>query len=884
MDKDRWLRLSALFHEASELPPDAVNEFLAAACGADEELRREVLGLLNAAADPSSDVEDIVDKASMSWRSTLPADQHIGPYRILSHIGRGGMGQVFLAERADEEFERRVAIKTIGWMAATPELIARFRKERQILADLNHPYIARLLDGGRSDDGVPYLVMEYVDGKSIINDCDARGLTVPERLQLFLKICEAVQFAHRNLVIHRDIKPSNILITGDGTPKLLDFGIAKLLESGAGAEVTRAELRVMTPEYASPEQLRGEPATTATDVYGLGLLLYQLLTGRFPYDTSNATSPEIERIICHTEPVMPSVVVGRDADDNELLRSMQVARRELASRLAGDLDNIVMMALRKEPERRYETVKDLATDIGNYLANRPVMARTASVHYRTAKFLARNRTAVAVAMTAVTAIVAMTVFHTVRLADERDLAEEERQVAEEATQFMVELFSVNAPDKALGAELTAREVLDRGAEKLDGALGDSPRVRARLLLTLGRVYERLGLYEPARSHLEQSIELYRNDVPGAGEIMAENLEELAWIHYRGEDWAAADAAAQEALALREASVGPHDPSLARVLNHLGTIAFWRDDLEATLGYYDRALALLDAGNSEVLKDRATTLNHLGITYDYVGRDDEAERAYIESLDIRLGLYGENHPDTATATANLAAYYANHKDWDRAAEFSAKALQVDRAMLGNEHADVAYDLELLAAIERGRGHYARALEYAVESSRIWAQTLGEEHSRYISSLDGIAAIQIDMREPEAALASATRAADLAIAESGAGHTLTADVLYTKARALRGMGRLDDARDAAARAAAIRLAKFGDEHPAWWDTQQLLGQIEYEAGNLTRAAELVDVTLEFVERQEAGNEERRNTALDLYIAILERSGENPQLLTKLKSKRE
>ena len=884
MDEDRWRRLSALFHEASELPPDAVNEFLAAACGDDADLRLEVMGLLNVAADASGDIEDIVDKASMNWRSMLPSDRRIGPYRILDLLGRGGMGQVFLAERADDEFERRVAIKTISWMAATPELIERFRKERQILADLDHPHIARLLDGGRSDDGVPYLVMEYVEGKSIIDDCNARCLTIPERLQLFLKICEAVQFAHRNLVIHRDIKPSNILITAEGAPKLLDFGIAKLLESGTGAEITRAELRVMTPEYASPEQLRGEAATTATDVYGLGLLLYQLLTGRFPYDTSNAASPEIERIICHTEPVMPSVAVGQNADDNELLQSIRVGRRELAGRLAGDLDNIVMMALRKEPERRYDTVKDLATDIGNYLASRPVTAHTASLHYRIAKFISRNRTAVAAATTAVTAIAAMTVFHTARLSDERDLAEEERRVADEATQFMVDLFSVNAPDQALGAELTAREVLDRGAVKLDGALGDSPRVRARLLLTLGRVYERLGQYAPARSHLERSIELYRNNVPDAGEIMIQNLEELAWIHYRGEDWAAADAAAQEALALREANVGPHDPSLARVLNHLGTIAFWRDDLEASLGYYDRALALLDANNGELRKVRATTLNHLGVTYDYIGRDDEAERAYIESLDIRLGLFGEGHPDTATAMANLAAYYANHKDWDRAAEFSAKALQVDRAMHGNEHANVAYDLELLAAIERGRGHYARALEHAVESSRIWAQTHGEEHSRYISSLDGIAVIQINMQEPEAALASATRAADLAIAGSGAEHTLTADVLYTKARALRGIGRLDDARDAATRAAAIRLAKFGDQHPAWWDTQQLLGQIEYEAGNLTRAVELVDGTLDFVERQQAGDVERRNALLDLYIAILERSGENPQLLTSLKGRRE
>lgn len=882
MDQDRWQRLSALFHEASELAPEAVEACLAQACGDDDALRREVLSLLRVPASAASGIEDIVSAATADWLNRLPSEQRIGPYRILGTIGRGGMGQVFLAERADAEFERKVAIKTIGWLGATPELIERFRQERQILANLDHPYIARLLDGGRSDDGVPYLVMEYVEGRSIIDDCNARRIGLRERLELFLKICEPVQFAHRKLVVHRDIKPSNILITNEGTPKLLDFGIAKFLEAGAEAAVTRADLRVLTPEYASPEQVRGEAATTATDVYGLGLLLYQLLTGRFPYDTANASSPEIERLICDTEPAAPSLAVRQTADE-ELRQRMRIGRNDLARCLAGDLDNIVMMALRKEPERRYETVKDLAADIGNYLADRPVAARTASLRYRSGKFVARNRATVAGATTALAAVVAMTAFHTVRLSAERDHAEEERRVAEAATEFMVDLFSVNAPDRSLGATLTAREVLDRGAAKLDGELGDSPRVRARLLLTLGRVYERLGSYAPARDYLERSIELYRNEVPDAREAIVDNLEELAWIHYRGEDWDEADAAAREALALREAAAGPDDPSLADVLNHLGTIAFWRDDMHASLAYYDRALALLDAGDDETLRKRATTLNHLGIVYDYVGRNSESEDVYLESLAIRVRLFGENHPDTATAMANLGAFYANRNDWEPAAEFAAKALAVDRAMRGNEHADVAHDLELLATIERGRGNHEQALEYAAESSRIWAATLGEGHSRYATALDGIASIQIDMGEYQTALASATRAVELAIAGSGGEHTLTADMLYTKARALRGLGRLDEARDAVTRAAAIRLAKFGGQHVAWWDTQQLLGRIEYEAGNLARAGELVGGTLAFVETQQAGHADRLGVVLDLYIAILQQSGTSPEQLEELKARR-
>ena len=868
MDPERWQKISALFHQASDLDGEAREQFLVEACGTDLELRREVEALLSVPAETAPGIDKVVETAAADYVSSLAEVEHIGPYRILGIIGRGGMGEVLLAERADHEFERQVAIKTIGWLSATPALIERFRLERQILANLDHPYIAHLLDGGSTDRDVPYLVMDYVAGQNIIDYCNDQQVSLQQKLQLFLKICDAVQYAHRKLVIHRDIKPSNILITAEGTPKLLDFGIARLMD--ADAAVTRADRRFLSPQYASPEQLRGEAASTATDIYGLGLLLYQLLTDLFPYPIEGSSSPEIERMIRETEPVAPSAAI--------------INSDKRVHTLNADLDNIVLMALRKEADRRYQTVKELADDVRNFLGQRPVKARTPSLGYRGGKFIARNRIRVVAVSAAILGAIAMTVFYTLRLAAERDLAEQEKRVAEAATEFMVDLFDVNAPDQALGESLTARQVLDRGAGKLSTELNDSPPVRARLLLTLGRVYERLGLYEPARGYLEQSIDLYRNEVPDAEQITIDNLEELAWIYYRSEDWDKADAAANEALERREAQVGTDDPSLAKVLNHLGTIAYWRDDFDATLAHYNRALAVLIDDDDETRALRATTLNHLGITYDYIDRNAAAEQAYLESLRIRLDLYGENHPDTGTAVANLGSFYFNQNNMDRAEEFAKRALTIDRAMRGDEHADVAHDLNLLAGIERVRGNLTTALDYAEQALGVWGRTLGESHSRFIASLDMIATTYIDMNDYEAALQHANRAHRIAAAERGQNHTMTADTLYTTARALRGLGRLGEARDQLLRAREIRLGNFGEQHRSYWDTQQLLSLIEYEANNLEAAEDLISATLDYVETNLPGDEERLVIVLDRYIAILEGGdGDDEAKLAELRMRR-
>ena len=508
---ERWAQVETLFAAALEQAPEARDSFVEAAVDASDEVREDVASLLHAHARESGQLEASVRAAAgVAIEQADPlagGDARIGPYRVLRRLGTGGMGTVYLAERADAQFRQQVALKVVNRHLVNDEIVRRFRTERQILADLDHPNIAHLLDGGTTADGLPYLVMEYVVGERIDAYCNARALALRERLALFLAVCDAVQYAHRNLVIHRDIKPSNILVTPDGAPKLLDFGIAKLMGTGAerGAALTRADERLMTPEHASPEQVRGEPVTTGSDVYALGILLYHLLTGERPYTPDDGSVAALERAICETAPDKPSTVVMRAATragNAAAPAPVPVpAPRRLARALTGDLDNIVLMALRKEPARRYASAAQMAEDVRRYLDQRPVIARPDTWSYRTAKFLRRHTASVTAAAAVVVVLAAVVVYYTQRLAGERDRAQDaerravrETETSKRVSDFLVELFRVSDPDKARGETITAREILDRGAERIDQELDDEPEVQAQLMDTMGLVYRSLGLY------------------------------------------------------------------------------------------------------------------------------------------------------------------------------------------------------------------------------------------------------------------------------------------------------------------------------------------------------------------------------------------------------
>jgi|SRR5947209_5628968 len=537
-----WEKIEDVFVSALEHSPDTRETYLNRVCGDDSSLRVEVESLL-ASHEQARDfieapavafVSDLITEHSDDDISQAINGQRIGSYQLIREIGRGGMGTVYLARRADEQYEKFVATKVVRRGMDTEEIVRRFRNERQILAHLEHPNIARLLDGGTTDDGRPYLVMEYVEGTPVNEYCDTHRLTTNERLRIFRTICQAVQHAHQHLVVHRDLKPSNILITKDGTPKLLDFGIAKVLNpelSALSMEQTLTELRVLTPDYASPEQVRGEKLTTTSDVYSLGIVLYELLTGHRPYRSLSTPPHELARVICEQEPAKPSTAITRvevithgDTKASITITPESVSRTratqpdKLRRQLSGDLDNIILMALRKEPARRYTSVGQMASDIQRYLENLPVGARKNSFKYRAKKFVRRNWVGVAAAGVIVLSLMGgmvATLWQAREARAQASAAQTEKAKAESINAFLAKMLKYSNPLVAVpgtnGSATTMQDVLDEAAKRLEtGEFANQPEVRAELEKIIADSYYGQGKQELYLQHLKEYVRLQKS--------------------------------------------------------------------------------------------------------------------------------------------------------------------------------------------------------------------------------------------------------------------------------------------------------------------------------------------------------------------------------------
>ena len=632
MDAERWAAVQRVFHEALALPRDLHDQFLARACGADPELRHEVESLLDAHfADRDFLQTPAIETAA---DSTVEVGKKIGDYEIIERLGAGGMGDVLLARQETSAFVRKVAIKIVKRGMDTDEVLRRFTLERRILATLVHTNIAQLYDAGATDDGRPYFVMEYVDGRRIDDWVETEALSTHERLRLFRSICHAVQYAHQNLVVHRDIKPGNVLVSSEGTPKLVDFGIGKILShtDDFGDAPTRTHQAVLTPDYAAPEQLRGEPVTTATDVYALGALLYELLTGERPWADKKIGNAERTRRTSEKPPTRPSDVAAQS-------KRLDMAERPQRMReLRGDLDDIVLKAMRNEPERRYRTAAALADDIDRHLEGLPVEARGDSRFYRAGKFLHRNAgtvTAAAVFVVGLLVVTATTVVQSERVARERDKALEVQR-------FLLETFGATTAEGTAGDSVSVRQLLDGQSAIVETAYDDDPVLEAEMFAVLGDAYERLGLYDDAerlaRRALQARQALYRKAHPD----VAASLNLLGWIrHQQGASEEGADLLAQAVAMLR--SIGDRDAAaLARALNDLGAV------------------------------------------YDQLGRGDDAERLLRESLAIRTRDGDVTGPGVAVTSNNLAVLLHRRGDYAGADEFGQAALDALRASVGPDH--------------------------------------------------------------------------------------------------------------------------------------------------------------------------------------------------------
>lgn len=813
MTEPRWQRLEALFHGALEQPRERRRAWLLERCP-DAALRGEVESLLEAEeADAFRiSVDSALDEAlSEGALGDSRAGQRFGPWRLLREIGRGGMGAVWLAERADDTYSAQVALKVVRGGIRSAELERRFLAERQILADLQHPNIARLLDGGVGPDGVPFLAMEHVPGVAIDRYVEENGSSLRERLRLFLTVCDAVQHAHGALVVHRDLKPSNILVDEHGVPKLVDFGIAKLMGEGEGAEATRAG--PLTPAYASPEQTRGERVTVASDVFALGVILYELLSGVQPFRAGTSTPMEVQSRVLETDPPPPSVAA----------RSGETLAPVPPHAMAGDLDRIVLMALRKEPERRYPTVGHLAEDLRRHLAGRPVSARRATAGYRLGKFVSRNRTAVAVSALALVVVTGLVTFYTLRLARERDVAERERATSEEMVAFLTGMFEEAGPGAALGDSVTVRAALDRGRERLDLELAERPHVRARLLNAMGRTYLGLGAFTRADSILRAALELHERDAGPETGAVADVLDNLALLEARRDGHEAALGYAERALGIREALgdplslaeslvglanvVGATAPDSAASLLHralaiqeplLGSdateVADTRYALGVTLlrqGRYPESIAELQAVREvreailpERHPDRTAAINTMAIAYYQNTQLDSARALFEESLRRQIRVFGLRHPEVATGLANLATVLPDQPD--SAIALLSRALDIRTEVFGAWSSDVANTLMTIGNAYGGNGESAESIEYYERAIAIYDSVLPPFHRATYFPYYNMGVALNDLDRFADAQGYLERAVEIAEEVLGVDHPSTAITLQALGTSLRSLG--------------------------------------------------------------------------------------------------
>ena len=814
MTPQRWQEVKSVLDHALDHGPSSRSIFLDEACDHDQALREEVESLLERETELWDFLDAPLFSLSPKTQHDTAAGSRIGPYQLEKAIGQGGMGTVYLAHRLDD-FEKRVAIKLLRRGMDSDEIVRRFRRERQILAQLEHPNIARLLDGGSTDDGLPYFVIEYVDGEPIDRYCATRTLSLQRKLRLFQKICDAVQAAHQRLIVHRDLKPANILITADGEPKLLDFGIAKLLTDDGPAETlfTQHGLRLLTPGFASPEQIRGEAITTASDVYALGVLLYSLLTDKLPHDLPTTPSPEALLVLCEQDPDAPS---------------NSITDRGERRRLRGDLDAIALKALRKSPEQRYPSATALARDVQRHLDGFPVQARQGTTLYRARRYLHRNRIAIGAASLAVviaSGIAAREWQQSGRLAHQLSRSEA-------AKEFLIDIVTAGDPENARGQELTASQILELGAERIPSGFPEQPELRADLSDMVGRAQRNLGHYEKAEKLLRLAVSDRKEALGAKHPDVAVALDSLASLLQEMGRTREAEDAYLEATKIQAASL-PSDnlDALRGIFNYanfltnldrldeaeplaqkaaegrrrrlgesadetavsralLGRILNIRGQLVPARAELTAAIRILETHRSPLDLRVLSAKTSLATVEWSLGNLDAAEALLRESVDGHSTVFGPAHGKTSEARSNLAFVLHEQGELDEATALYRVALAQGIEARGDDHWRVAVVRNNLGAILIDQNELDEAqskLEAALAAMRAHLST----ESRYTAwALRNLARAQSLAGEHDAAIRHAREAVE--IQDARRDRTALADAKSVLGGALARSGQLGEAR--------------------------------------------------------------------------------------------
>jgi serine/threonine-protein kinase len=703
MTRERWQRIQELFHAAADVAPADRASYLERECAGDEALRLEVLGMLDKDSDSGVFLDrGVADMASRVFnRDGFPSDGQLGCYRIVKLIGEGGMGVVYLARREDLGSVAAIKILRDAWVS--PDRRQRFAAEERTLAQLNHPSIARLYDAGTLNDGTPWFAMEYVEGAPLTVYCAKRAASMDERLSLFREVCEAVRYAHLQAVIHRDLKPSNILVREDGSVRLLDFGIAKQLDGPV--DQTRTGLRMMTPAYAAPEQVTGGQVGVYTDVYALGVLLYELLAGKLPFDLSNLTPAEAAIQVTEREPEKPCGIA--------------------------DLDILCLKAMQKAPERRYASVEALIRDIDHYRRGEPLEARPDTLRYRAGKFVRRHRRAVTAAALVAVLLVGLSVFFTVRLAIARNRALAEAQRAQRIQQFMLNLFQGGDQEAGPSNSLRVITLLDRGVEEAQ-TLNSEPAVQAGLYHTLGSMYQKLGKFDRADSLLSSATDETRKVF---GEESAESASEmiaLGLLRLDQEHLPDAEQLTRDGLAMTQRHASAGDPSIARAMVALGRVIEQRGRYDEAIKVLDEAVRL-DSRRGET-QDLASSLNELASAHFYAGRYPTADGLFQRVLDIHRRIYGPRHPLVADDLLNLGAVQLDLGYYPRAEDFDRQGLALNLAYYGPEHPQTAHNYTVLGRALVYEKRFDEAAEFLQKALAIQERVYGPDSPQAASALN------------------------------------------------------------------------------------------------------------------------------------------------------
>ncbi|MEM8486207.1 MAG: serine/threonine-protein kinase [Bacteroidota bacterium] len=798
ISSDKWKKIEALLDQALDLPAAQRTMFLEEASQDDTALRKILMELWEAGGEADTFLEGNVPADVAQVIQQLSTEDAYGPiptkgtrfgeYELVEEVGRGGMSVVYKAVRADGQFDHTVALKILKRGMDTDQLVRRFMAERQILAGLQHANIARLLDGGATEDGRPYLIMEFVQGVPITDYCDQAKLNINRRLELFKKVAEAVAFAHRNLIVHRDLKPSNILVTNDGEVKLLDFGIAKVLSEDIDETVLALTMqggRVMTPEYAAPEQIFGESITTATDVYAMGVLLYELLCGQLPIRFEIRQFPAIEKAMRTHKVSLPSASLRQKSQvDNSTIEDIASARSTtgvmLTQHVEGDLDMIVQMALRKEPERRYPSMAALIDEVDRYQAGLPVKARPDTLGYRMRKFYGRYKAGVLSASLAIILLIASLIGTLMQAqvareqsrvaSEERDIAQREAVKSARITEFLVDVFESTDPDNALGDTLSAYDILERGAQRIEGELGGEPALQSEMMAVFGRMYQRMGAYDKAESWVEQA-----------------------------QTRRAASGSSSGTTTLQDNTL------LASVLQDQGRYTEAESLLVDVLGYS------YDLTEETVITAYAQAQDRLGTVFSDLGKYDEAKAIYLEALNSLIAVHGEGHLNTAPVYTHMGDVVGLLSEFELAQTYFGQALAIYRDYPDGNVDNLAGVLHSLSEVLRNKGEFEEAEQLGKEGLEIREQLFGKAHPLVVQGMNQVGNVLTEMGKNTEAEAIYLEALDIQRNALGEKHPFTIELLGNLGGNYIRMGDLKQAVVQLKEALVLREEVLGKDHP-------------------------------------------------------------------------